>query len=538
MFSFNITPLGNLFFGLSLLVFITLFLVKNHNRYNNMFFHTLLLISLAIIFYANSFLTLFIGWEIMGWSSFFILSSTASVKTAQKYIVFNIAGAFSFLGAIILIYGFSGSFIFNEIDFGSIPNLYSFIISILFLITIFIKSGVIPFHYWIVDSYNEADDIFSVILSAIISKAGIYLFIIVFFTMMKLDVNLTLIVAWAGAITSIIATYKAITQDDIKKLLAYSSIAQLGYIITVISFVNNSALEAALYHTIIHTLVKLLLFVNIASIIYITGKTKFSNLGGLLYKYPLSFVLLTIGIITLAGMPPLGGWNSKFLIYTTLLEQKQGVLLAAVMFSSASAFLYCYKLVYGIYLGQETSNEEYKKIPISFYIPQIVATIIIVILGVIPSSIVPFLNTILDFVSLQSVTFINIYELNTQIASFNGAIVMATFAIIFIIILLLFLRLKNKTLNAKNRYDISYCGEEPKENVNLHYGYGMGQELARIDFIKIILKNSSKNLWNTIDTIFKNSSDVLQKFYALGIQNIAFLIVLFFAILLAYGVLV
>lgn len=535
MFSFEITTLGNLFFGLTLLVFLSLFVVKNSNR--NLLLHSVLLISLAAIFYADNFLTLFIAWEVMSWSSFFILSSKASIKTSQKYIIFNIAAGFSLLAAIILLYGFSGSFYFKEIDFTNIPSNYTLAISILFLIPIFIKSGVIPFHYWIVDSYNEADNLFSVILSAIVSKVGIYLFIILFFNIIKLDFNLAMIIAWLGVITSIIATFKAIAQDDMKKLLAYSSIAQLGYIITVIAFVNSSALEAALYHTIIHTLVKLLLFVNIASIIYVTGQTKFSNLGGLLYRYPLSFILLVIGIITLAGMPPLAGWNSKFLIYTTLLEQNQGLLLAAVMFSSASAFLYCYKLVYAIYLGQKTSNEEYKNIPISFYIPQIIATIFIIILAIAPAIIVPIFNQIALSFELLASPFNTIYELNTSIASFNGAVVMGVFVTIFVIILILFSRLKNKTREVRDRYDISYCGETPKEDVNLHYGFGMAKEQKRISFIKIILENSSEVLWKNIENIFKNTSDILQKLYTISVQNIMILIVLVFAILLTYGVL-
>ena len=402
---------------------------------------------------------------------------------------------------------------------------------------IFIKSGILPFHYWIADTYTESNHIFSALLSAIISKAGIFLFILVFYEIMPISLNDKLffyIIAWLGVITSIITTFKAISQDEMKKLLAYSSIAQIGYIITILAVFSQSSLSAALYHTVIHTFTKLLLFINIASIIYISSQKRFENLGGLLYRYPLSFVLLVIGIISLAGMPPLGGFSSKFLIYTELLSQKEGLLLAAVMFSSAASFLYCYKLVYGIYLGQKTAPVENldNDIPKSFFIPQLISALIIVLLGAAPGTIIPYFNS----VSLNPLEFNGIFTLNSSFATFNGGVVMGVFAALFVVILLIITGLKNKKRDVNDRYDISYCGEVPKEGMNLHYGYGMAKELNRIGFIRVILKNSSSTLWNMVQGLFFDSSKLLKQFYSIGVQNGVFVILLFFALTLYYGV--
>ena len=538
MFNFEITPLGNLFFGLSLVVFISLFFVKKERRDNRL--HILLLSSLGFIFYASDLITLFIGWEVMSWSSYFIISKNASLKTLQKYIIFNLGAGFALLGAIVLIYSFSGSAIYSEIDFGKVPEYLHLPISILLFITIFIKSGVVPFHHWVVDTYEESNHIFSAILSAIISKAGVFLFILMFTQIIGfkfLEDSIFDIVAWLGVITSIIATFKAISEDELKRLLAYSSIAQIGYIVTVLAVLSGSGIEAGLYHTVIHTFVKLLLFINIASIIYITGKSKFSQLGGLLYQYPTLFILLLIGIVALAGMPPLGGFNSKFLIYTTLLEEKKGLLLAAVMFSSASAFLYCYKLIYGIYLGQPTGDkEEFKKLPISFYIPQFLGAIVLVVLGIFPSLGMVIFNPILSSLGLEITTYQSLFELNSGFASFNGGLLMALFGTVFVLILVMVMSMRNRVVSVRDRFDISYCGEVPDENINLHYGYGMGKELGRISFIKVILENSSKTFWERISIIVKDSSLFLKKLYGLSVQNIGLLIILFFTILLFIGV--
>ncbi len=538
MFSFEITPLGNLFFGLSVIVFLSLFIIKKETK--ELLLYSILLASLGFIFYAHDLITLFVGWESMSWSSYFIIARKATLKTTQKYIIFNLGAGFALLGAIVLIYGSAGTLYYNEIDFANISPTLRLVIYILIFVTIFVKSGVVPFHHWVVDTYEESDHIFSAALSAIISKAGIFLFILFFFKLVGyryIEPNLLDIVAWLGVITSIVATFKAISQDSPKRLLAYSSIAQIGYIVTILAILSGSAVEAGLYHVIIHTFVKLLLFVNIASIIYITGKSRFSQLGGLIYEYPVLFFLLLIGIIALAGMPPLGGFNSKFLIYTTLLEERRALLLVAIMFSSASAFLYCFKLIYGIYLGQPThSTKEHKSLPKSLYVSQFIGAIVLVTLGIFPSMGIALSNPILISLGLEPTAYSTLFELNSSFASFNGGVIMGAFVAIFVVILLIITSTKNRAIKARDRLDISYCGEVPKVENNLHYGYGIGEELRRINFIRVILSNSVAPYWNHLVTITKDSSTLLRRLYSLTVQSIGLLIVILFTILLFIGV--
>jgi len=548
MFNFSVTPMGNLFFGLTVTIFLSLAVIRflsfgakaSDSEKNSLFLCLLLFTALGVIFYANDLITLFIGWEVMSWSSYFILANRAKIKTLQKYIIFNLGAGFALLGAIVLIYSFTGTMLYEQIDFSKVPTMLHLPISILLLITIFVKSGVMPFHHWVVDSYEESDNLFSAVLSAIISKAGIFLFILMFTQIIGyklLEPTLFDVVAWLGVITSVVATFKAISQDSMKRLLAYSSIAQLGYIVTILSIFSASGVEAGLYHTIIHTFVKLLLFVNIASIIYITGKSKFSELGGLIYRYPLLFVMLLIGIIGLAGMPPLAGFNSKFLIYTTLLEEKKALLLVAIMFSSASAFLYCFKLIYGIYLGQVVDDKtEHKELPDSYYVPQIIGSIVLIVLGFFPSFGTMIINSTLTTLGFELTIYKSLTELNAGFASFNGAMIITIFALIFIAILLISLSLKNRLRERRDRYDISYCGETPNPSVNLHYGYGIGEELRRISFIGVILKNSSQASWERLATITKDSSILLKQLYSLTVQNVGVLTLLLFTILLFVGV--
>jgi len=494
-------------------------------------FFVLLTSALYLIVYANDYLLFFIGWEVMSISTYFLLSFTLSKEALHKYILFAIASALSMFMAILILYSTNHSFLYSDAksSFEQLSTNMEVVFTTLMLFAIFVKLGVIGFHYWLVDAYEESHHIFTPFLSAILSKMGVYALIILVTYVVKLDMILAII----GVVTSIIATFKAIQEDSVKRLLAYSSIAQLGYIVTVLGV--SDGMGGALYHSLIHTAVKLLLFINIAGIIYITSRSKFSELGGLIYKTPQSFILLLIGIIALAGMPPLGGFSSKFMIYTSLLDAKYLLILSAVMFSSASAFLYVYKLIYGIYLGHPTNKklENIKEVPISFLIPQYFLASVVIVLGAFPAIVVPYFNKILSQMHLQTLTFTDASTLITSFSQFNGSVILGTFCSIFIVVLLVFVNLRSKTKEAKNRFDIAYCGEVPTEASHLHYGAGMGKELKRVGFIKVILDNSVKYFYNFLAKQTLAFSEFFRKIYS-GDLSLNFNIAIMFLTILLF----
>ena len=491
----------------------------------------LLAASLFLIVYANDYLLFFIGWEIMSISTYFLLSFSLSKEALHKYIIFAMASALSMFIAILILYSGTHSFLYADASrsFAALGDLEGLAFIGLMLFAIFVKLGTIGFHYWLVDAYEESHNFFTPFLSAVLSKMGIYALIILVTQVVELSYTLAVI----GSITSIIATFKAIQEDSVKRLLAYSSIAQLGYIVTVLGVADG--MGGALYHSLIHTAIKLLLFINIAGIIYITGRSKFSELGGLIYRMPQSFVLLLIAIITLAGMPPLGGFASKFMIYTSLLDAKYLLILSAVMFSSASAFLYIYKLIYGVYLGHPTNKklESVKEVPFSFLLPQYILAVVVVLLGTFPALIVPELNAILSELNLKTIEFTNYATLISAFGEYNGLVVISAFGAIFVVVLLLFVSTRSKAKDVKSRFDIAYCGEEPTEATHLHYGFSMGKELRRVGFINLIYKNSVKPFYDYLANQTLNFSDVFKKIYTGKLTN-NFNIAIIFAIILLW----
>ena len=355
----------------------------------------LLAASLFLVVYAEDYLLFFVGWEVMSVTTYLLFSYDLNREALIKYIVFAIASAMSLLAGIMILYSGSHSFLYSDAHQGfiALSDTLQVIFVLLMLFAFFVKLGVIGFHYWLVDSYEQSSDFFTPYLSAVLSKMGVYALIVLLVYVVDIRTIshswIAYTLAIMGVLSSIIAAFKAVNEESMKRLLAYSSIAQLGYIVTVLSMADG--LGGALYHSLIHTVVKLLLFINVAGIIYMTSRTKFSELGGLIYRMPQSFVLLLIGIIALAGMPPLAGFASKFLIYTTLLEGGNLLILSALLFAGASAFLYIYKLIYGIYLGHPTSKslEDIKEVPFAFLIPQYILSAILVGVGIYPGIVVP-----------------------------------------------------------------------------------------------------------------------------------------------------
>ena len=515
--------------------FMVLITAKNYNLTKSFYAIFILLVaSLFLIIYAADFLLFFIGWEIMSITTYFLLSSTLTKETLHKYIIFALASALSLFMAIVILYSGVSSFLYIDARSGfmALGVFEQVLFLVLFLFGIFVKIGTIGVHYWLVDAYEESHNFFTPYFSAVLSKMGIYALIILSTHIIMLTYPLAII----GVITSVVATFKAIQEDSIKRLLAYSSIAQLGYIVTVVALADG--MGGALYHSLIHTLIKLLLFINIAGIIFITNRDKFSQLGGLIYKTPQSFVLLLIGIITLAGMPPLSGFASKFMIYNSLMGGEFLLILAAVMFSSASAFIYVYKLIYGMYLGHPTNKklESVKEVPWSFLIPQYIIALVIIALSFFPALVVEYFNKILLELDLHAIKFTNIATLHSPFAEYNGLVVLGGFIIIFALVLLLFVNLHSKAKNTKDRFDIAYCGEVPDESSHLHYGFSMGKELRRVDILKPIYNNSVKPFYDYLSTQTQNISQLLRKIYTGDLISGFYVAIIFITILLWWSV--
>jgi NADH-quinone oxidoreductase subunit M len=507
--------------------------------------YALLLLGMQLLLLAGDFIGFFIGWEMMTWSSYLLLlrSPRTDLEGAQSYILFHLASAFLLLAGMLVFYSLSGDFRIHAL--GGLAIADKLALFTLFGLAFLIKVGSLPLYLWVPRSYDQAPDIFSAFLSALMSKMGIY-------GLMLLPLLFTdgfagiignvlkgpaagYVLAWIGIITSIVATFKAIAQEDMKRLLAYSSIAQVGYIVTAIGVGSSLAIGGALFQALVHTLVKLLLFIAIAGIILQTGHRRFIDLGQLISRMPISFFAVLIGIIGLAGMPPLPGFASKYLIYVALIDAHWLLLLAAMILSSTAAFVYCYKLIYGPFLGHANSPEAKTatEAPWQYLVPQVILMVMLVALGIFPGwAIEVLIDPVLVALGMTAIGAPAWGQLATSYGGYDGVVLMSVFATVFVLITALFLLLRGRMRRAASPYDLSFAGEVPTADTPLHYGAGMGRELRRVPLIGWILRHTTSGFYAGLTRQTQAAAGVMGALYSHNPQTWILLAVLIFAVTL------
>jgi len=540
---------GMLIFGLGLLVAIfSTSYMKNKERVD--FYCFALCTSIASMFgivVSGDLLSFFFFWEIMTWSSFLmvIYYRYEALSAGIKYFVMSMIGAYSMLIAILMIYAQLGTFSFDALAAGwsnfTIP--FQVTLFVLFAIGFGVKAAVMPLHTWAPDAYGLSPSPFSALFSGVLSKMGIYGFALLIFVFGagKLAGSVTTIhgvalpsyiLAWFGALTALIGTLIAVVQDDAKKLLAYSSVGQLGYIILGLSLSSSMGTTAAMFHAVNHTIFKGMLFLAVGAVFYRTGTRKLSELGGLITNMPYTFFVVLLGIITLAGIPPLSGFVGKWLIYESLLEKKM-ILLAVVSFvASTAAFLYCYRLIFTIFLGQRPPRfDDVKEVPWAMRAPMLLLSFLTIYLGFYPYHLLHLIgmaeSSVMGLVPMnlsQSILFNDLGNVSTMTVM---QIIGSSFIIIFILVNVLYKRSRKVGLK-----DIHTSGEVPGPEINLHYAVDFYQPFARS--IRYILERSADRVYSMFADNLEGFFDVLRYVYTGNAQTYALFVIIFLAMLLMF----
>jgi len=348
---------------------------------------------------SGDFFSFYIFWELMSWSTYLLISYRGgeSLGAGMKYIIMSVIGSSAMLLAIASLYVSYGtleiSSLATALQSASIG--YALFALMMFTIAFGIKNAVLPLHTWLPDAYAEAVSPFTAVLSGMLTRMGVYGFLLIMYAIMGfglLDmfsygpINYNIILAWAGALTIVIPTFIALLQNDAKKLLAWHGIGQGGYMILGIAFGSTLGIAGGIFHTLNHAIYIVLLFLVVAAVEYRTGgKRSLDELGGLIKRMPVSFVAGLAGISGLIGVPLTNGFVSKWLIYKTLVTEQYPFLAFAALVGTWGTILSVFKFLHNIFLGQ--LPEQYKdveEVPWTMRAPMIVLTILIVLFGVLP----------------------------------------------------------------------------------------------------------------------------------------------------------
>ncbi|MCD6436284.1 MAG: NADH-quinone oxidoreductase subunit M [Clostridiales bacterium] len=452
----------------------------------------LLIFSNIGIFFAKDWLMFFIMWEAMSTTAYFIIAhgKEISAKAARFYLSISLIGTSTLLLGIIFVARLSQTFDIG-VSVDSLIKLFSTNYSLalfyigLFITTFLIKSAIFPFYMWPSKAYAESPDDFTPFLSTVMSKYGVYgLIVFILPILQNSDIPAfgrinqpAYMLAVLGAITSVLATILAIFQTDMKKLFAYSSVANVGYIVMGLATMSVVGIQGALFHSVNHMIFKTAIFLSLAAVIYRTGERDMHKLGGLVYRMPLTFLVYLLGIISAAGIPPLNGFTSKWLIVQALMGQRMLFVVIAMIFASTGAFMYLFRCLASVFLGQLPDRyKEVKEAPLFMTIPMTIFMILMLVIGVIPGIITKPIDAVLASLGF-SVEASSWTTLHTALANsdLDLTYLFYIFTIAFAVALVMYLVSgKHEKIKQEDNYT---AGERPEEwgttpdRFNFSYGF-------------------------------------------------------------------
>ena len=254
-------------------------------------------------------------------------------------------------------------------------------------------------HVWLPGAYAEADDDFTAMLSAVVSKVAMFGLLTGTYLAIRSEVSIELAhgMAWVGMLTTIAGALLALRQTDFKRLLAYSSMSQLGYIVTAIALMSHLGWVTAFYLVANHMMVKGILFLAVAGIILRTGTREFAGTGGLARAMPVTFVLVAVAILSMSGLPPLMGFGGKWLLLSAMAEKGWNFLAIAGLVATFLGFLYMIRLVAGLFFGPRPAGQPaISEAPLTLIVPQVLLVAGILVLSLYPKLLMDPVSAAID----------------------------------------------------------------------------------------------------------------------------------------------
>ncbi len=323
-------------------------------------FMSLFTFSMLGIVLANNFLEMFIFWELVGVSSYLLIGfwfeKPSAGDAAKKAFITNRLGDFGFLLGILMVWGLLGSLNFSVLQNSIVSNpaalgAMATIAGLLIFCGAVGKSAQFPLHVWLADAMEGPTPVSALIHAATMVAAGVYMLCRVLFL---LDADALHVIAYIGGFTALLAALIAVQQNDIKRIIAYSTLSQLGYMVMAVGLNGPTP---AMFHLTTHAFFKALLFLSAGSVILgMHHEQDIWQMGNLRKKMPVTFWTFLIGALALSGIPPFSGFYSKDSIFAQCLEQKNYLLFGVAVFVAALTAFYTFRLFFVVFFGKEKSE--------------------------------------------------------------------------------------------------------------------------------------------------------------------------------------
>jgi NADH-quinone oxidoreductase subunit N len=375
---------------------------KHHGEYFSLL--AIATVGMMLVCAAEEMISLFVGLELANIMSFALVAfkknDPRSAEAAVKYLITSGLSTALFLYGMSLLYGFTGTIVINEIIYQLATQevTWAYAVAVTTLIAGFaFKISLIPFHAWVPDVYEGAPTPVTTFLAVGAKKMGFVVFFKLFLLMFVVvhfladaagevaEIHqLQWVFALLAAGTMTVGNLVAISQTNIKRMLAYSSIAQGGYILIVLSVGTDYSMAGGLLHMIVHVFMKGGAFVVVAALAARGLGENIDDYKGLAKRAPLVAFAMMLFMFSLAGIPPLAGFYSKFVLFSSAVEGGTWIWLVAVAVVNSAISLYYYaRVVKAMYVDKGSTTERFT-VPMSFKIALAICSIAVIVIGLYP----------------------------------------------------------------------------------------------------------------------------------------------------------
>lgn len=382
-----------IFVAVGAVVFLyTVFYVDSSKKLSERYYAVMLILTAALIgaVFSGDLLTLFIFWEAAAAGSSFLMvyrKTPRSLNSTLKYLIMIIiASAFVVFG-LSIVYGLTGTLNFWAVKQAlvTLSDKHLLVLAFIFIVTGYaIEAAVVPFHFWLPDAYTAAPSSSSAFLSALIDQGSYYVLIrVLIFILTPPTLEWTFMLAIMSALTMIVGNLFALIQDDVKRLIANVCVADVGYNLVGITSLTSIGLMGNLYFFLIGGITTALSFMAVGLINKYGFKT-LEDFSGLGRKMPFVSLALTLGALSFAGVPPLGGFTAKFLVFTAAIKADLSWLAVIGVLTSVIQTAYLLRLINYMY-GKKPKEEGRIKEPVRLLVPIFILVAAILILGLYPT---------------------------------------------------------------------------------------------------------------------------------------------------------
>lgn len=340
------------------------------------------------VMHSGDLFNLFVFIELLSLSSYGLIAFDRDghgLEASIKYLIMGSLGTSFYLIGTVFIYGLTGSLNIADVAtrLATIPNPAMSVGFALMLSGLAIKAGLVPFHALHIDGYTAAPSPVSASLAALITCTGLYVIMrvgFIVFSAPQLFLNILLIL---GVASMLVGSIAALRQSNLKRMLAYSGVSQIGYIAMAVGLGTTMGLVGGIFHMLNQTIIKSLLFFCAGAVIYLAGTADMDKLSGALGSDRLLSFSFLAGVLSLAGVPLFSGFASKWVIYAATLEVSPILTLLAVLVS-AITLAYGLKAYSLLFSGNPRGRPSGRRLPMGMKIPIFILALIILVIGILP----------------------------------------------------------------------------------------------------------------------------------------------------------